>query len=198
MYLFERDFCEAGMGRDYIPHIKSILPVFVAGEDRVVDGDVHRPDLFSLLGAARPDYRWLIAGEEYARLSIRRVTKKEAFMTHYPLRRFASCPPSSFAPHWLSLALTRHSLRLLIAGPVYSGSSFHIDPNATNAWNLPVANAKLWIFYPPGYPPPGVMAVGGGDEVIMPVSLGEWVLCFWDEHKKRMSEGGPGKPRECR
>lgn len=26
---------------------------------------------------------------------------------------------------------------------------------------------------------------GGGEEVVMPVSIGEWCLCFWDEHRKR-------------
>jgi hypothetical protein len=53
----------------------------------------------------------------------------------------------------------------LIAGPSQSGSAFHIDPNCTHAWNMPLVGDKLWIFYPPGVPPPGVVVESGGDEV---------------------------------
>jgi len=67
----------------------------------------------------------------------------------------------------------RPDWRWLIVGPVYSGSAFHIDPNCTHAWNMPVKGRKLWVFYPPGIEPPGVRVRDGGDEVVMPVSLGE-------------------------
>jgi len=55
----------------------------------------------------------------------------------------------------------------LIVGPRRSGSVFHIDPNATHAWNAAIVGRKFWIFYPPGVAPPGVMPSQDGDEVGM-------------------------------
>ncbi|GMH51069.1 hypothetical protein TL16_g00933 [Triparma laevis f. inornata] len=75
----------------------------------------------------------------------------------------------------------RPDFRWLISGPTRSGSAFHIDPNATNAWNLPIRGRKLWIFYPPGVCPPGVRVLGGGRRL----------LCLFNE-------GGPDAPLECR
>ncbi len=40
----------------------------------------------------------------------------------------------------------------IIMGPKRSGSVFHIDPNATHAWNACIRGRKRWIFYPPGEP----------------------------------------------
>jgi len=40
----------------------------------------------------------------------------------------------------------------VIMGPKRSGSVFHIDPNATHAWNACIRGRKRWIFYPPGQP----------------------------------------------
>jgi hypothetical protein len=40
----------------------------------------------------------------------------------------------------------------VIMGPKRSGSVFHIDPNATHAWNACIRGRKRWIFYPPGEP----------------------------------------------
>ncbi|GKZ00469.1 hypothetical protein MPSEU_000999400 [Mayamaea pseudoterrestris] len=75
----------------------------------------------------------------------------------------------------------------LICGPRRSGSVFHIDPNATHAWNATIVGRKRWIFYPPGVTPPGVMPSDDGDEVTLPLSLGEWLLQFYDEHVKRLT-----------
>lgn len=76
----------------------------------------------------------------------------------------------------------RPDYRWLIAGPARSGSIFHIDPNQTNAWNVSVRGRKKWIFYPPGVPPPGVVADAAGAEVTVPISTGEWLLSFWSAH----------------
>ena len=64
----------------------------------------------------------------------------------------------------------------LIAGPAMSGSVFHIDPNGTNAWNACIRGRKRWILYPPGCPPPGVLASADGADVTLPLSLGEWCV----------------------
>ena len=74
----------------------------------------------------------------------------------------------------------------LIAGPPRSGSVFHLDPNATHAWNATITGRKRWIFYPPGFPPPpGVHPSPDGDQVALPWTVGEWILQFWNDHRKR-------------
>lgn len=78
LYLFDKDFaarCPA-LAADY-----TVPAIF-------------EEDLFSMLGAARPDHRWLIVGAQR------------------------------------------------------SGSSFHIDPNATSAWNATIAGRKKWCARP--------------------------------------------------
>eukprot|EP00804_Cyclotella_cryptica_P022347 CCRYP_015915-RA/>CCRYP_015915-RA protein AED:0.15 eAED:0.15 QI:1372/1/1/1/1/1/2/1733/511 len=86
----------------------------------------------------------------------------------------------------------------LIIGPKRSGSCFHIDPNCTHAWNAPIIGRKRWIFYPPGVTPPGVFPSPSGDDVCMPISLGEWFLTFWDAHVERRKDPDPRRrPLEC-
>ncbi|GFH55356.1 hypothetical protein CTEN210_11832 [Chaetoceros tenuissimus] len=88
--------------------------------------------------------------------------------------------------------------RWIIIGPKRSGSSFHIDPNATHAWNAPIRGRKRWIFYPPGVPPPGVYPSPNGDDVVMPISLGEWYLSHWNDHVKQRNNPDVSKrPLEC-
>jgi len=70
----------------------------------------------------------------------------------------------------------------LIMGSQRSGSSFHMDPNATHAWNAAIVGRKRWIFYPPGVTPPGVHPSPSGDEVAMPISIGEWLLNYGPQH----------------
>lgn len=50
----------------------------------------------------------------------------------------------------------RPAYRWIIIGPRRSGSNWHIDPNATSAWNGLIAGEKRWIMCPPNSPPPGV------------------------------------------
>jgi hypothetical protein len=73
----------------------------------------------------------------------------------------------------------------LIAGPRRSGSVFHVDPNATHAWNAAITGRKRWIFYPPGCTPPGVYPSPDQDEVALPLSIGEWLCSFWSDHLQR-------------
>lgn len=79
-----------------------------------------------------------------------------------------------------------------------SGSAFHIDPNCTHAWNAPIIGRKRWIFYPPGCTPPGVFPSPDGDDVCMPISIGEWFLTYWDAHvERRMDSDISKRPLEC-
>ncbi|OWZ22020.1 Histone arginine demethylase [Phytophthora megakarya] len=78
----------------------------------------------------------------------------------------------------------RPDYRWLIIGPKKSGSSFHIDPNATNAWNGVIRGSKKWIMFPPGQVPPGIHPSEDGSEVSSPVSLMEWFVTFYKEVQK--------------
>jgi len=86
----------------------------------------------------------------------------------------------------------RPDYRWIIIGPARSGSTFHIDPNATSAWNAVIKGRKKWVMFPPGQVftliltlnltltpnpvqvPPGIRATEDGAEVTAPVSLTEW------------------------
>uniref|UniRef100_M4BBI9 JmjC domain-containing protein n=1 Tax=Hyaloperonospora arabidopsidis (strain Emoy2) TaxID=559515 RepID=M4BBI9_HYAAE len=78
----------------------------------------------------------------------------------------------------------RPDYRWLIIGPAKSGSSFHIDPNATNAWNGVIRGRKKWIMFPPGQVPPGIHPSEDGSEVSAPVSLMEWFMTFYKTCQK--------------
>ncbi|KAL8006600.1 putative JmjC domain, F-box-like domain superfamily protein [Plasmopara halstedii] len=78
----------------------------------------------------------------------------------------------------------RPDYRWLIIGPKKSGSSFHIDPNATNAWNGVIRGAKKWIMFPPGNVPPGIHPSEDGAEVSSPISLMEWFVTFYKDVQK--------------
>ena len=95
----------------------------------------------------------------------------------------------------------RPLLRLILTSETKkhrSGSAFHIDPNCTHAWNAPIIGRKRWIFYPPGVDPPGVYPSPDGDDVCMPISIGEWFLTHWDEHVRRRRDPDPARrPMEC-
>ncbi|KAI8818137.1 uncharacterized protein EV422DRAFT_190700 [Fimicolochytrium jonesii] len=89
----------------------------------------------------------------------------------------------------------RPDYRWLIIGPARSGSTFHVDPNSTSAWNAVISGAKKWIMYPPEVIPPGVFPSPDGSEVTAPLSLPEWFLSFYEQTKS-----GPSAPIEgvCR
>jgi hypothetical protein len=86
----------------------------------------------------------------------------------------------------------RPDYRWLIKGPKRSGSSFHVDPNSTSAWNAVVSGSKKWIMYPPSVVPPGVHPSPDGADVATPLSLTEWFLNFYEE-----AQEGKVKPLEC-
>ncbi|KAF4366889.1 hypothetical protein F8388_013954 [Cannabis sativa] len=69
----------------------------------------------------------------------------------------------------------RPNYRWIIIGPAGSGSSFHIDPNSTSAWNAMIKGSKKWVLFPPDVTPPGVHPSLDGAEVIF-VPNGRWHL----------------------
>ncbi|XP_021886897.1 F-box protein At5g06550 [Carica papaya] len=86
----------------------------------------------------------------------------------------------------------RPDYRWIIIGPAGSGSSFHIDPNSTSAWNAVIRGSKKWILFPPDVVPPGVHPSPDGAEVACPVSIIEWFMNFYGATKNWKK-----RPIEC-
>ena len=82
----------------------------------------------------------------------------------------------------------RPDYRWLIVGGPRSGSTFHLDPNATSAWNAVLKGTKKWIMCPPGSIPPGVFVSADQSEVTAPLSVSEWLL-NWYKGLKKTCEG---------
>ncbi|KAF2750825.1 Clavaminate synthase-like protein [Sporormia fimetaria CBS 119925] len=77
--------------------------------------------------------------------------------------------------------------RWMIMGPKRSGSTFHKDPNATNAWNAVLTGKKYWIMFPSSPtlpPPPGVMLSEDQSEITSPLSIAEYLLTFHAEARR--------------
>ncbi|KAL5705594.1 Arginine-specific demethylase jmj22 [Ranunculus cassubicifolius] len=81
------------------------------------------------------------------------------------------------------LSNERPDYRWVIMGPAGSGSSFHIDPNSTSAWNGVIKGSKKWVLFPPDVIPPGVHPSPDGSEVACPVSIIEWFMNFYGATK---------------
>ncbi|KAJ6303952.1 hypothetical protein OIU77_017767 [Salix suchowensis] len=86
----------------------------------------------------------------------------------------------------------RPDYRWVIIGPAGSGSSFHIDPNSTSAWNAVIKGSKKWVLFPPDVIPPGVYPSPDGAEVACPVSIIEWFMNFYGATKNLKR-----RPIEC-
>lgn len=105
-----------------------------------------------------------------------------------------SAPPHFSGDYFSALGAERPDFRWLIAGPARSGSTWHVDPNGTSAWNGCVRGAKKWLLCPPGAPPPGVAASADGAHVTCPLALTEWFLSFYDAAAALPRSRAP---REC-
>uniref|UniRef100_A0A803NEX2 JmjC domain-containing protein n=1 Tax=Chenopodium quinoa TaxID=63459 RepID=A0A803NEX2_CHEQI len=81
------------------------------------------------------------------------------------------------------LGKERPDYRWIIIGPAGSGSSFHIDPNSTSAWNAVIKGSKKWVLFPPEIVPPGVHPSPDGAEVACPISIIEWFMNFYGATK---------------
>jgi len=72
--------------------------------------------------------------------------------------------PAYFAEDLLALAgnKKRPPFRWVVFGPARSGSSLHIDPLATSAWNALLVGTKRWALLPPGVPREACKPRGAG------------------------------------
>lgn len=82
----------------------------------------------------------------------------------------------------------RPSFRWILVGPPRSGSTWHKDPNHTSAWNALISGEKKWIMYPPDVTPPGIFPSDNGAEVTTPISVAEWFINNYQEHRTRVDQ----------
>ena len=68
----------------------------------------------------------------------------------------------------------------VIFGPNRSGSTFHVDPNGTSAWNAVLRGRKKWILFPNDEVPPGVFPSEDNASVVCPLTPLEWYENFYD------------------
>lgn len=91
-------------------------------------------------------------------------------------------PPDCFGEDLFDvLGEHRPDCRWMIMGPKRSGSTFHKDPNATNAWNAVLTGSKYWLMFPSSAnlpPPPGVILSEDQSEITSPLSIAEYLLTF--------------------
>lgn len=80
----------------------------------------------------------------------------------------------------------RPAFRWILVGPARSGSTWHKDPNMTSAWNGLISGRKKWIMYPPDETPPGVFPSANQAEVCTPISVAEWFINYYGEHRARI------------
>ncbi|CAJ1029121.1 putative Cupin-like domain/JmjC domain, hydroxylase/Cupin superfamily protein [Leishmania utingensis] len=107
------------------------------------------------------------------------------------VERLYTVPPCFARDDFFSiLGDRRPKFRWIIAGPQRSGSSFHVDPNYTNAWNANMTGRKRWLLFPPGATPLGVVPSADMAEVATPVSLTEWLLNYYDATLQELQHCG--------
>ena len=86
----------------------------------------------------------------------------------------------------------------LLIGAANSASKWHVDPNATNAWNGVVSGAKRWLLLPPHLgPPPGVEVSSDGFAVKQPLHLRDWFASFYQETVRQHGPSGSRGLVEC-
>lgn len=97
--------------------------------------------------------------------------------------------PSYFRDDLFSLVgeKKRPPYRWFLVGPERSGSTIHIDPLGTSAWNTVIQGRKRWVLFPPGTP----KAVVKGLEVIQKGEDDESINYFVDLLPRIKAKYGP-------
>ncbi|KAG5501485.1 hypothetical protein JKF63_03314 [Porcisia hertigi] len=135
--------------------------------------------------------------EDYVRYATEQNDERPIYMfdaefgTVLDVEKLYTVPPYFARDDFFSaLGDRRPKFRWLIAGPRRGGSSFHVDPNYTSAWNANMTGRKRWLLFPPGAVPPGVVPSPDMAEVATPVSLTEWLLNYYDASLQEFQHRG--------
>jgi len=99
-------------------------------------------DLFSVMGAQRPDWRWLVVGPEKSGSSFHKVLYGENLTRAH-------------AGHMQTFTSASHVDSSRRQSPADHWQYMLQDPNSTSAWNAVISGSKKWVLWPPHSPPPG-------------------------------------------
>jgi len=107
--------------------------------------------------------------------------------------------PDYFPEDFFSLmGSERPFYRWIVIGGPRSGSSFHLDPFKTSAWNALLAGRKRWVLYPPGQvPPSGVDADEDEDTGEIDYTGEDPVVWFLEHYPQIMRSDPKNHPIEC-
>mmetsp|Transcript_30325 Transcript_30325/g.76224 ORF Transcript_30325/g.76224 Transcript_30325/m.76224 type:complete len:512 (-) Transcript_30325:6-1541(-) len=157
------------------------------GEDRFIAGAVHirLRDYFAYARQVHEESPLYIFDKRFAE-------RNPEMAAAYEVPSYFSGDQDLF-----SLLENRPDYRWIIMGPARSGSRFHIDPNATSAWNALISGKKKWIMFPPDSIPPGVIPSDDMGSVTSPLTLLEWFMNYHsrcdhsvDRHIEFIAEAG--------
>lgn len=146
----------------------SLLRRFGARRFVVGEMQMRLSSFFAYCDGARDDPPLYLFDKHFAATAPELAAEYERAPSPFPEDLFECALGEAARPDW----------RWLILGGARSGSTWHVDPNRTSAWNAVVRGSKKWLLTPPDTPPPAVNASADGAMIEAPVSVVEWFDSF--------------------
>lgn len=169
----------SGLARDWAAlrawRRQELLGRFGSAEFVVGEMGMRLDDFFAYCDRAADDPPLILFDKAFAARAPELAGEYDASPSPFPPDHFALLPADA-RPDW----------RWLIIGGARSGSTWHVDPNRTSAWNACVAGGKKWLLTPPERPPPGVSASEDGATIEAPVSVVEWMSGYLPQARREL------------